>query len=55
MGWWFFNSDYRIFELGEGLGKDGRRVVEQDESTIEGGLGLSWTERVPLGDGLPRL
>lgn len=55
VGWWFFNSDYRIFEFEEGLDKDGRRIVKQDESTIEGGLGLSWTERVPLGDGLPRL
>lgn len=55
VGWWFFNSDYRIFEFEDGLGEDGRRVVRQDESTLEGGLGLSWAERVPLGDGLPDL
>ncbi|EXV01061.1 histidine phosphatase superfamily (branch 2) [Metarhizium robertsii] len=55
VGWWFFNSDYRIFEFEDRLGEDGRRVVRQDESTLEGGLGLSWAERVPLGDGLPDL
>ncbi|OAA39081.1 Histidine phosphatase superfamily, clade-1 [Metarhizium rileyi] len=55
VGWWFFNSDYRIFHFEEGIGRDGRRVVRQDESTTQGGLGLSCTRRVPLGDGLPDL
>ncbi|KHN98664.1 Histidine phosphatase superfamily, clade-1 [Metarhizium album ARSEF 1941] len=56
VGWWFFNGDYRIFEFEQGARQDGsRRVLVQDESTISGGLGLSRTCRVPLGDGLPDL
>lgn len=53
VGWWFFNADYRIFGFENGLGDDGRRVLTHDETTPEGGMGLSLTERVPLGDGLP--
>ncbi|KAK0386673.1 hypothetical protein NLU13_6508 [Sarocladium strictum] len=50
VGWWFFNSDYRIFQLSLGpLGV----AVEQDESTLTGGLGLSWETRVELGFELP--
>ncbi|KAK2606044.1 hypothetical protein QQS21_003562 [Conoideocrella luteorostrata] len=51
-GCYFMNSDYRIFDFEQGL-QDGRRAIKQDESTIEGGLGLSLTKTVPLGEGLP--
>ncbi|KAF7558498.1 hypothetical protein G7046_g5663 [Stylonectria norvegica] len=46
VGWWFFNSDFRIFNF------DGTRLW-QDESTLKGGLGLSFTDRVVLGSELP--
>ncbi|ODA83029.1 hypothetical protein RJ55_01538 [Drechmeria coniospora] len=59
-GWWFFNADYRVFELGYGdlsSGKDESRprslLLRQDESTLTGGLGWSSTERVTLGEDLP--
>lgn len=51
-GRWFMNADYRVFEFQHGL-EDGRRVIRQDESTSEGGLGLSFAETVPLGHHLP--
>jgi len=59
-GWWFFNGDYRIFDFADGNGAD----VEDDwadgpvprlvqwEATLSGGLGWSWTDPVPLGEGL---
>lgn len=51
-GWWFFNSDYRIFEF-EHAPTSLDHGLTQDESTTKGGLGLSWTERVVLGSELP--
>ncbi|KAH7244396.1 histidine phosphatase superfamily [Fusarium redolens] len=46
VGYWFFNSDYRVFDFdGEG--------VKQQEGTMAGGLGLSITEPVALGLDLP--
>lgn len=55
VGFWFFNSDYRVFdfEAGQQRGEDGRLRVRQSEATLAGGLGLSWTNPVLLGDGLP--
>lgn len=65
MGWWFFNSDFRVFEFvdeeegeigGELIAQsvgDGRRRVRQRRETLEGGMGLSWTNRVELGSELP--
>lgn len=34
-------------------GTPSRRALRQDEGTVSGGMGLSWTETVELGDGLP--
>ncbi|KAK3381122.1 histidine phosphatase superfamily [Podospora didyma] len=53
-GYWFFNADYRIFEFEER--QEGMTLpykLRQWESTVKGGLGLSWEDPVPLGDGLP--
>jgi broad specificity phosphatase PhoE len=50
VGWWFFNSDYRIFHF---TGDMPDLTIEQDESTLAGGLGLSWKIRVELGFELP--
>ncbi|KAF4335087.1 phosphoglycerate mutase [Fusarium beomiforme] len=48
VGYWFFNSDYRVFDFdGEGVS------LKQQEATIAGGLGLSFTEPVALGLDLP--
>lgn len=49
LGWWFFNSDYRMFRFADAEGLD----LEQDESTLSGGLGLSWQDRVEVGSDLP--
>jgi hypothetical protein len=49
-GWWFFNSDYRIFDLDISDEKVG---LKQHENTTAGGLGLSWTETVGIGSDLP--
>lgn len=52
-GWWWMNADYRIFRFaGEQDSRAELRLV-QDESTIKGGLGLSWNEPVELGFELP--
>ncbi|KAM5353666.1 hypothetical protein ACJ41O_000316 [Fusarium nematophilum] len=53
VGFWFFNSDYRVFDFEDGREDDGRLEVRQRESTLGGGLGLSWTGAVPLGEGVP--
>lgn len=56
VGWWFFNAEYRIFEFeGEDRSIDGgvRKGLIQDESTLAGGLGTTWTTRVELGSELP--
>ncbi|KAF4976445.1 hypothetical protein FZEAL_6883 [Fusarium zealandicum] len=49
VGFWLFNSDYRVFDFEAG----DEVAVRQRESTAAGGLGLSWTESVTLGLGLP--
>lgn len=49
-GWWFYNSDYRIFDF---EGQPGTLELKLDESTISGGMGLSWTMQVELGSELP--
>ncbi|KAL2022237.1 hypothetical protein VTK56DRAFT_5847 [Thermocarpiscus australiensis] len=58
-GCWFMNADFRIFDFvveeggGDGKREDGPVVVlRQREETRKGGMGLSWEETVPLGDGL---
>ncbi|KAF5978929.1 hypothetical protein FBULB1_5957 [Fusarium bulbicola] len=45
-GYWFFNSDYRVFDF-EAQG------IKQREGTAAGGMGLSFTEPVELGLDLP--
>ncbi|KAM5367366.1 hypothetical protein ACJA88_011618 [Fusarium oxysporum] len=45
-GYWFFNSDYRVFDF-DGQG------IKQQEGTLAGGMGLSLTEPVELGLDLP--
>lgn len=49
-GWWWFNSDYRVFDF---VGDAGGVEVRQRDETLEGGMGLSWTHRVELGIHLP--
>ncbi|KAK2043204.1 phosphoglycerate mutase [Colletotrichum somersetense] len=44
-GYWFFNGDYRMFELDEGEGIDEPPKLRQLESTLNGGL--------VIGSGLP--
>jgi hypothetical protein len=49
------NADYRVFDFvdadgavsGEGV------LLRQWEETRKGGMGWSWEETVPLGEGLP--
>ncbi|KAK7402494.1 hypothetical protein QQX98_011738 [Neonectria punicea] len=50
VGYWFFNSDYRIFTFDQ---EAGGLNLKQDESTLSGGMGLSWPEAVTMGSGLP--
>jgi len=52
-GWWWMNADYRIFHFVGERGSGGELRLEQDESTVRGGLGLSWDEPVELGFELP--
>lgn len=52
-GYWFFNGDYRIFELEESKEADGVPVLRQLESTLSGGLGKSWADPVVIGSDLP--
>ena len=42
-----------MFDFEAERGEDGRLKVKQSEATLSGGLGLSWTDPVLLGDGLP--
>ncbi|KAK4245443.1 histidine phosphatase superfamily [Corynascus novoguineensis] len=49
-GCYYMNADYRVFEFEEG---EGSEELRQWEETREGGMGWSWDETVPLGDGLP--
>ena len=51
-GWWFFNGDYRIFDFGVNPEEGAPLKLVQWESTVSGGLGLSWTEPVEIGAGL---
>lgn len=52
VGWWFFNGDYRIFDFQGNPEADRSLKLVQWESTVSGGLGLSWTEPVEIGAGL---
>lgn len=45
-GYWFFNSDYRVFDFED-------KAIKQREATAAGGMGLSLTEPVELGLDLP--
>lgn len=49
--YWYYNSDYRVFDFDAEAG--GVNGLRQAESTLSGGLGLSWTERAALGEDLP--
>ncbi|KAF4954099.1 hypothetical protein FSARC_12224 [Fusarium sarcochroum] len=53
VGYWFFNSDYRVFDFEAERGAEGELRVRQQEKTLSGGLGLSFTEPVALGLDLP--
>lgn len=58
-GWWYFNSDYRIFDF---VAPDEETSVDEEEreesglklwpETNEGGMGWSWYKRVKLGEGM---
>ncbi|KPM37755.1 hypothetical protein AK830_g8808 [Neonectria ditissima] len=50
VGYWFFNSDYRIFNFDQ---EAGGLNLKQDNSTLSGGMGLSWPEPVTMGSDLP--
>lgn len=54
-GWWYFNSDYRIFDFEERASDDQPYALKQSVETFEngGGLGLSHKHEVGLGGGLP--
>ncbi|KAF5008009.1 hypothetical protein FDECE_5693 [Fusarium decemcellulare] len=53
-GYWFFNSDYRMFDFEAERGAEDDGVqVKQRETTTSGGLGLSWKDPVALGLDLP--
>ncbi|KAF5026379.1 hypothetical protein F66182_1507 [Fusarium sp. NRRL 66182] len=53
VGYWFFNSDYRVFDFEAGRGQDAELRVRQQDKTLAGGLGLSFTDPVELGLDLP--
>ncbi|KPA44301.1 phosphoglycerate mutase [Fusarium langsethiae] len=53
VGYWFFNSDYRVFDFDTERGADGELKIIQQERTLSGGLGLSWKDPVALGGDLP--
>ncbi len=52
-GHWWFNADYRIFDLEPVAGSGDVSGLRQWESTLSGGLGWSRTEKVMLGFELP--
>lgn len=52
-GHWWFNADYRIFDLEQIAATGDTAGLKQWESTLAGGLGWSRTTTVPLGDALP--
>lgn len=54
-GCFWFNADYRVFDIKkDGDAKD-NFVLEQWEQTAKsgGGMGWSWPDMVEIGDGLP--
>ncbi|KAM0236740.1 hypothetical protein ACHAPO_004781 [Fusarium lateritium] len=53
VGYWFFNSDYRVFDFEAERNAEGELRVVQQERTLAGGLGLSWKDPVALGTDLP--
>jgi hypothetical protein len=53
VGYWFFNSDYRVFDFEAERGDEDELRVKQQERTLSGGLGLSFTDPVALGLDLP--
>ncbi|GKT50880.1 putative phosphatidate cytidylyltransferase [Colletotrichum spaethianum] len=52
-GYWFFNGDYRMFELDEDDRTGQPPKLRQLESTLSGGLGKSRTDPVVIGSDLP--
>ncbi|KAH6658322.1 histidine phosphatase superfamily [Truncatella angustata] len=50
-GWWYFNSDYRVFEFEEHKDDTELYALRQDPTTLAngGGLGLSFKDPVELG------
>ncbi|GKT60822.1 phosphoglycerate mutase [Colletotrichum tofieldiae] len=52
-GYWFFNGDYRMFELDEDERAGQPPKLRQLESTLRGGLGKSRTDAVVIGFELP--
>ncbi|KAK6216769.1 phosphoglycerate mutase [Colletotrichum tabaci] len=52
-GHWFFNGDYRVFELDECNEPDQPPKLKQLEATLSGGLGKSWPDPVVIGSDLP--
>jgi broad specificity phosphatase PhoE len=50
-GYWWMNADYRIFDFEDAA--SGELRLRQDETTLSGGLGLSWKGPVELGSDLP--
>lgn len=52
-GYWFFNGDYRIFELDNVEESNQLTKLRQLESTLSGGLGKSWKDPVVIGSDLP--
>ncbi|ESU08130.1 hypothetical protein FGSG_02665 [Fusarium graminearum PH-1] len=53
VGYWFYNSDYRVFDFETERNADGGLRVVQQKRTLTGGLGLSWEDPVALGGDLP--
>ncbi|SPO07160.1 uncharacterized protein DNG_09854 [Cephalotrichum gorgonifer] len=51
-GWWFSNSDYRIFDFDGSPDTELPLKLVQWESTVAGGLGQSTTSPVEIGSGL---
>ncbi|TQN67163.1 Phosphatase [Colletotrichum shisoi] len=52
-GHWFFNGDYRVFELDECNEPGQQPKLKQLEATLNGGLGKSWPDPVVIGSDLP--
>nr|XP_036584908.1 phosphoglycerate mutase [Colletotrichum truncatum]KAF6794676.1 phosphoglycerate mutase [Colletotrichum truncatum] len=52
-GYWFFNGDYRMFDLSQSEDPGSVPQLRQLESTLSGGLGKSWTDPVLIGSDLP--